>query len=59
MLFFSGLTHEDSDDHGVSSSVTPSVVHGKMDFDLKGFSLNEPGITSTPNKPTVDKFIAR
>ena len=56
---FSGFSHEDSDDQGIGSSVTSSVAQGKLDFNLKGFSLNEPGITSTPNKPTLDKFISR
>ena len=54
-----GLTHDDSDDLGIGSSVTSSVAQGKLDFDLKAFSLHEPGITSTPNKPSVDKFIKR
>ena len=53
------MAQEDCNDEDFSSSVTPSVVAAKLEFDLKGFSLNEPGITSTPNKPTVDKFIAR
>ena len=54
-----GLTHDDSDDLGIGSSVTSSVALGKIDFDLKAFNLHEPGITSTPNKPNVDKFIKR
>ena len=54
-----GLTHDDSDDLGIGSSVTSSVAQGKLDFDLRAFSLHEPGITSTPNKPSVDKFIKR
>ena len=54
-----GLTHDDSDDLGIESSVTSSIAQGKLDFNLKAFSLHEPGITSTPNKPSVDKFIKR
>ena len=54
-----GLTQDDSDDLGIGSSVTSSIAQGKLDFDLKAFSLHEPGITSTPNKPSVDKFIKR
>ena len=54
-----GLTHDDSDDLGIGSSVTSSIAQGKLDFNLKAFSLHEPGITSTHNKPSVDKFIKR
>ncbi|XP_053383005.1 PAS domain-containing serine/threonine-protein kinase-like, partial [Mercenaria mercenaria] len=43
-----GTSRTDSDDPGIGLSLS-SGIHAKFD----GFDLHEPGITSTPNKPTI------
>ncbi|XP_069106167.1 PAS domain-containing serine/threonine-protein kinase-like [Argopecten irradians] len=45
--------HDSSDDQGIGSSIGSSQAQGtKLDFHLDTLSTLQPGVTSTPNKPS-------